>query len=287
MRRRTRAWRARGESIGFVPTMGALHEGHRKLIEKGVSPGCRMVVSIFVNPMQFGPGEDYAAYPRALAADLELCQEAGADLVFAPSVEELYPYGYASRVHVAGLDAHLCGPFRPGHFDGVATIVLKLLHIVGPDRLLLGQKDAQQGVIVGRMIRDLDLPVRLTLVPTVRERDGLAMSSRNRYLTADERSAAPALYQALRAAADSIKAGEHRPAVALSILKRRLAAAQLLRLQYAEILDAERLVPMRRLEGRILIAAAAFLGRARLIDNILLNVGEPAPNGARRSGGSR
>lgn len=267
--------------------MGALHAGHGRLIRKAVAPGCRVVVSIFVNPMQFGPGEDLAAYPRALAADLELCREAGADLVFVPSVDELYPEGYATRVHVAGLDVHLCGPFRPGHFDGVATIVLKLLHLVGPDRLLLGQKDAQQGVIVGRMIRDLDLPVRLTLVPTVRERDGLAMSSRNRYLTTEERSAAPALYQALRAAADSIKAGEHRPTAALSIMKRRLASVALFRLQYAEIVDAGRLVPMRRLEGRILIAAAAFLGRARLIDNILLNVGRSAPNATRRSGGFR
>ena len=190
-------------------------------------------------------------------------------------------------MHVDGMDTSLCAPFRPGHFDGVSTIVLKLLNIVRPDQLLLGQKDAQQAAIVGRMIKDLDLPVRLTMVPTVRERDGLAMSSRNRYLTIGERAVAPELHRALRAAADCVRAGERRPSMVLSVFRRRLAAARLFRLQYAEILDADRLVPMRRLEGRILIAAAAFLGRARLIDNILLNVGGPGPKAARRKGGTR
>jgi len=266
--------------------MGALHVGHKKLIERGVGPGRRVVVSIFVNPLQFGPNEDFDAYPRALPADVQLCRDAGADLVFAPSVNELYPKGHATIVHVGGLDHSLCAPFRPGHFDGVSTIVLKLLNIVRPDQLLLGQKDAQQAAIVGRMIRDLDLPVRLIKVPTVRERDGLAMSSRNRYLTTGERTAAPELHRALRAAADCVRAGERRPSMVLSVFRRRLAAARLFRLQYAEILDAERLVPMPRLEGRILIAAAAFLGRARLIDNILMNVGGPAPAAARRKGGT-
>lgn len=286
LRRRTAAWRAEGESIVFVPTMGALHAGHRRLIERAVATRGRVVVSIFVNPLQFGPGEDYDRYPRALVADLEICRDAGADLVFNPSIQDLYPEGYATQVHVAGLDASLCGPFRPGHFDGVATIVLKLLNVVRPDRLFLGQKDAQQAVIVGRMMEDLNLPVRLTVIPTVRERDGLAMSSRNRYLTPEERLCAPVLYEALRAAAESLRSGDHRPRAALSAFRRRLATAPLFRLQYAEVLDANRLIPMRRIEGRILIAAAAFLGRTRLIDNILLNVERPAPKAARRSGGT-
>ena len=264
--------------------MGALHAGHRKLIATGTGPGRRVIVSIFVNPLQFGPNEDFEAYPRALTADLELCRDAGADLVFRPTPTALYPEGYATRVHVAGLDRFLCGPFRPGHFDGVSTVVLKLLNIVQPDRLLLGQKDAQQAVIVGRMIRDLDLPVRLVRVPTVREPDGLAMSSRNRYLTTAERAAAPELYRALQAAADAIRAGERRPSTVRSLIRRRLARSPLIRVQYAEIVDAERLVPVRRLAGRILVAAAAFLGRARLIDNIQLHVGGPMSPAAHRKG---
>lgn len=268
LRRLTAAWRRAGETIAFVPTMGALHEGHRRLIERATAPGRRVVVSIFVNPLQFGPREDFGAYPRTLAMDRRLCAEAGADLVFVPDASVLYPTGFATRVQVTGLDRHLCGPFRPGHFEGVTTVVLKLLMLVGPDVLFLGQKDAQQAAIVGRMIRDLDLPVRLRVVPTVRERDGLALSSRNRYLTPEERAVAPVLYRALRAVRDAVRAGGGSPDAALAAGRRLLAETPALSLEYLELVDAATLAPVSRLEGDLIIAVAARLGRARLIDNI-------------------
>jgi pantoate--beta-alanine ligase len=272
VRRQVAAWRRSGREIVFVPTMGALHDGHRRLVEKATGPGRRAVVSLFVNPRQFGPNEDYGAYPRALAADKRICREAGAALVWTPSVADMYPDGFATTVHVAGLDRTLCGPFRPGHFDGVTTVVLKLLNVVQPDRLLLGQKDAQQAAIVGRMIADLDLPVGLTVVPTVREKDGLAMSSRNRYLTDEERRAAPALYAALSAGAALVRRGERRSAVVLAAVRERLTAEPLFRPQYLELVDGATLQPVERLERPALLAAAAFLGRARLIDNIPLRI---------------
>ncbi len=272
VRRQVAAWRRRGRAIVFVPTMGALHDGHRRLIEAAGGAGRQVVVSLFVNPRQFGPNEDYGAYPRALAADKRICREAGAALVWTPTVGDMYPDGYATTVHVDGLDRHLCGAFRPGHFDGVTTVVLKLLNVVQPDRLLLGQKDAQQAAIVARMIADLELPVRLTVVPTVRERDGLAMSSRNRYLTPEERRAAPALRAALLAGAALIRSGERRSARVLDAVRRRLAEEPLFSPQYIELVDAAALAPIEALSGRVLLAAAAFLGKARLIDNIPLTV---------------
>jgi pantoate--beta-alanine ligase len=242
------------------------------LIRKAGGTGRRVIVSIFVNPTQFGPGEDFQAYPRRLRADLRLCRAAGAHLVFTPSVRAVYAPGFSTRVHVGGLDRTLCGPHRPGHFDGVATVVLKLLHMVQPDRLILGQKDAQQAVIVGRMIRDLDIQVRLQVVPTVRERDGLAFSSRNQYLDPDERRAAPVLHQALRQGAGLIRRGERRGPAVISAMKRRLAREPRVRPQYVEIVDASSLRPVPELSGRVLLAVAAFVGRARLIDNLVVHI---------------
>jgi pantoate--beta-alanine ligase len=281
LRRTLDAVRRRGKSIVFVPTMGALHAGHRALIERAAGPGRCVVVSIFVNPLQFGPREDFGAYPRTLAADLALCRSAGADVVFLPTPATMYPDGFATTVHVDLGTTVLCAPHRPGHFDGVTTVVLKLLNLVQPDRLLLGQKDAQQAVLVGKMIADLDLPVVLEVVPTVREADGLAMSSRNRYLDAEERAAAPALQRALREARRRIRAGERNPARVLREVRRIVAAEPRFRLQYAEIVDARTLEPCRTLSGRVLVAAAAFLGRARLIDNVVVTV--PAGAGTKRA----
>lgn len=280
LRRRVAGWRARRLEVVLVPTMGALHEGHRRLIERGGGRNRRVVVSIFVNPAQFGPGEDFAAYPRPLAADIGVCRAAGAHLVFTPRVEEVYPEGFATTVRVAGLDRTLCGPHRPGHFDGVTTVVLKLLNMVGPDRLILGRKDAQQAVIVGRMIRDLDLPVRLEVAPTVRERDGLAMSSRNRYLSPEERRAAPALFAALREAQARIRAGEREAAAVIAAAGAVLAGQPLVRAQYLEIVDAVSLERVERLTGRVIVAVAAHVGRARLIDNVVVTV--PGSGGGRR-----
>ena len=281
LRRRVAAWRKAGQEVAFVPTMGALHVGHRRLIEAAGGPGRRVVVSLFVNPIQFGPKEDFAAYPRPMAADLALCREAGAHLVFAPPTRAVFPEGFRTRVHVADLDRVLCGPHRPGHFDGVTTIVLKLLNMVQPDRLLLGQKDAQQAVIVGSMIRDLDLPVRLQILPTVREPDGLACSSRNRYLTPAERRVAPLLYVALRDARDRIRGGERSGAVIRAAVSARIGAEPAFRLQYADVVDAGTLDPLETLSGRVLVAVAAFLGKARLIDNIVANAPRPGRKGSR------
>lgn len=249
------AWRAKGLSVGFVPTMGALHAGHAALVRRAARENDRVVVSVFVNPLQFGPNEDYGRYPRALPDDRRLVAAAGAALLYAPSVAEMYPKGFATHVEVAGLSDRCCGKYRPGHFRGVATVVLKLFNQVRPDRAYFGEKDWQQVRVLETMIRDLDAPVRLVRVPTVREPDGLALSSRNAYLSPADRDAAPALRRALAAGAAS-----RRPAAAV----RRALAGTGLRLQYAE-----------PFEGRLL--AAAFLGKTRLIDNIPLRKGRMKP----------
>jgi pantoate--beta-alanine ligase len=269
LRRQVQSWRSKRNEIVFVPTMGALHAGHESLIRRATGKGRRAIVSIFVNPTQFGPGEDYAAYPRTLAQDLELAAGAGADLVFTPTAKTVYPEGFATTVHVSGLDRTLCAPHRPGHFDGVTTVVLKLLNMVQPDRLILGQKDAQQAAIVGRMIADLDLPVRLDVAPTVRERDGLALSSRNKYLSPEERGAAPKIYQALRLAAGRIRAGERDAAKLVEAMRESLVSEPLFRPQYVEIVDVVSLMPVDRIEKRVLVAMAVHVGRARLIDNVV------------------
>ncbi len=249
-------WRARGLSIGFVPTMGALHSGHASLIRRAATECDRVVVSIFVNPLQFGPNEDYGRYPRALRADLGLCAAAGAASVYAPSAAAMYPRGFRTHVEVETLCDLYCGKYRPGHFRGVATVVLKLFNQVRPDRAYFGEKDWQQVLILERMVRDLDVPVRVVRVPIVREKDGLALSSRNTYLSASERAAAPALRAALVAGRrESSRRGARRASVAAAV--RGALAGTGLKFQYAGI------------EGRRLLAAA-YVGRTRLIDNIQL-----------------
>ena len=261
------AARAGGKTVGFVPTMGALHEGHAALVRAAHASSGFVVVSIFVNPTQFGPKEDFAKYPRTLEADRELCTAAGANLIFAPSVGEMYPERSVTFVEVTELDADLCGPSRPGHFRGVCTVVLKLFHIVGPDVAHFGAKDFQQARIIRQMVRDLNVPVEVRVEPTVREPDGLAMSSRNRYLSPTERAVAPRIYQALQAIRARVLAGEIDVARLESALAAELYAIPGARVDYARILDADALRPLARIDRPVVAAVAVFLGTTRLIDN--------------------
>ncbi|HEX4046412.1 MAG TPA: pantoate--beta-alanine ligase [Elusimicrobiota bacterium] len=262
-------WRARGLRVGLVPTMGALHEGHAALVRRAARECDKIIVTIFVNPLQFGPNEDYGRYPRALPADRRLVAAAGAAAVYAPSVEEMYPKGFRTHVEVDGLSELYCGHYRPGHFRGVATIVLKLFNQLPADRAYFGEKDFQQVGILERMVRDLDVPIKIVRVPIVRERDGLALSSRNMYLSPEQRAAAPALRAALEAGA---AAGRRRGAgprdVAAAV--RRALSGTLLKPQYAVVADAGTLEPARDLSGPRRLLAAAYLGKTRLIDNIPL-----------------
>ncbi len=268
------AARRAGQTIGFIPTMGALHAGHAALLEAARREcGC-VVASIFVNPTQFGPNEDYARYPRTLDADTALCAQAGCDLLFVPAVAEMYPTGFATIVEVPALAQGLCGASRPTHFRGVCVVVLKLFNIVQPDVAYFGAKDGQQVRIIARMTRDLDLPIRIAVQPTVREPDGLALSSRNRYLEADERAQATVLNRALQAAAADIVAGERRPGVVRERLVRTIAEAPLARVDYAEVVHGDDLQPLETLAGPVLLALAVRFGKTRLIDNLSLTVAD-------------
>src|SRR5215471_10735368 len=263
------------ELIGLVPTMGALHAGHENLIETARRECRTIVVSIFVNPIQFGPGEDYSQYPRTLERDLEACARRGADLVFVPSVEEMYPLPQLTFVEVTRISEHLCGKFRPGHFRGVATVVLKLLNIVQPQRAYFGEKDMQQLQVIRRMALDLNLPVTIVGVPTVREADGLALSSRNKYLSEEERIAAPALYQALQAAVRGIREGERDVTKARTAALEILEKQPLIRVEYLQIVDPDELAPVSTIGRSVRIAAAIWIGRTRLIDNVFVKATAP------------
>lgn len=254
-----------GGTTAFVPTMGALHEGHLELVREAKRQANRVVVSVFVNPTQFGPNEDFARYPRNLERDSELAGGAGADVVYAPSVETMYPAGESTRVQVSGVTELYEGAHRPGHFDGVATVVLKLFNQVRPDVALFGRKDLQQCAVIAQMVRDLAVPVRLSFVPTVREADGLAMSSRNAYLSPEERAVAPTLYASLRQAVERLRAGVSS-AESLEEARRAVSAVGF-EVDYLDLIDASRFVPSA--EGNAIVAAAR-LGRTRLIDNIEL-----------------
>ena len=260
-------WRREGLRISFVPTMGALHDGHLSLVAAGLREADRVVVSIFVNPTQFGPNEDFAAYPRTEAADVAKLEGAGAHAVYAPSVEEMYPAGASTTVTVAGVSEGLCGTFRPGHFAGVATVVAKLLNQAQPDVALFGEKDYQQLQVIRRLVADLDIPVAIRGVPTLREADGLAMSSRNAYLSPEERATAPALHRVLQDTAAKLRAGADADVATREGIAAILAAG-FGSVDYLELRAADTLEPLPRLDrpGRLIVAAR--LGRARLIDNI-------------------
>ena len=265
------AARAVGREVALVPTMGALHAGHAELVRvarREVGPSGFVVVSIFVNPTQFGPGEDFDRYPRALEADRRLCGEAGADLVFHPSVAEMYPGRPLAFVEVGELGDHLCGPSRPGHFRGVCTVVLKLLNIVRSDVSVFGAKDAQQVRILRRMVADLNAPGRVVVAPTVREPDGLALSSRNAYLSPADRALAPRIYAALLVVRDRVAAGETDTARLERDLRADLAAIPGARVDYASVVDDEAMQPLPTLHRPALVAVAVHLGRTRLIDNL-------------------
>ncbi len=266
--------RGQGKRIGLVPTMGALHEGHRSLIRAARRQCDVVVVSIFVNPTQFGPAEDFERYPRPLEQDLDACRQEQADVAFCPLAEEVYPPGEVTRVTVSRLTEVLCGPRRPGHFDGVTTVVAKLLNMVQPDAVYLGQKDAQQAVVLGRMVRDLFEPVEVVVCPTVREPDGLALSSRNLYLEASQRRQATSLYAALTEARERIARGERDTAVLIDGMRQRIEAAGPCVIEYLAIVDAEELSARTRAEGRCLIALAVRIGATRLIDNLVVDVPE-------------
>jgi pantoate--beta-alanine ligase len=260
--------REAGQSIGFVPTMGALHAGHAKLLETARLECGFLAVSIFVNPLQFGPNEDYGRYPRAFAADVELCRNRGVDLIFAPGVEEIYPLEQWTFVDVTKIGDHLCGAFRPGHFRGVATVVLKLFNIIQPDHAYFGEKDMQQLAMIRRMVSDLSLALTVSGVPTVREPDGLALSSRNQYLEPAQRKAAPILYRALLKARELAQAGERDASIIKDAALEILHTERQARVQYLELVD-EDMQPVDRVVQGVHAAAAVYFGATRLIDNIL------------------
>jgi pantoate--beta-alanine ligase len=260
-----RAELAGREGVGLVPTMGYLHDGHLSLVRRARADCAVVVVSLFVNPKQFGEGEDLEAYPRDEARDAALAAEAGADILFAPPLAEVYPDGFSTSVEVAGLTDVLCGAARPGHFAGVTTVVAKLFNMVGPDVAYFGQKDAQQAIVIRRLVTDLNMPVRIEVCPTVREPDGLAMSSRNAYLSTEERERARGLNLALRAAEEAATRGGD----VLAAAREQLREAGL-EPEYVELRSAKDLAPVERVNGSTLLAVAAQVGRARLIDNTIL-----------------
>lgn len=268
--------RAEGKQIGFVPTMGNLHAGHTALVEKAAQRADFVVASIFVNPLQFGPNEDLDSYPRTLAADQEKLFEAGCNLLFTPDVEEMYPHGMAgqTRVSVAGVSEGLCGASRPGHFEGVATVVTKLFNLVQPDLAIFGQKDFQQLAVIRTLVHDLNMPIQIIGEPTVRADDGLALSSRNGYLNAEQRAAAPALYRSLVQMADAIRRGERDyPALVAAAQAQQLAAG--FRPDYLEVRESNSLRPATKDDRQLVILVAAFIGSTRLIDNLAFDLGSP------------
>ncbi|HEX6546123.1 MAG TPA: pantoate--beta-alanine ligase [Bryobacteraceae bacterium] len=268
LRHRLSSLRREGRSIGCVPTMGALHAGHGALIEKARVSSDIVVVTIFVNPLQFDRRDDYERYARTFEVDSRFCDERGVDIIFAPSAEEMYPELMATYVEAPEITQYLCGAFRPGHFRGVATVVTKLFNIVQPDTAYFGEKDAQQLALIQRMVRDLNFPIEIVPVPTVREQDGLALSSRNQRLTAEERAAAPILFRALSEGRRFIESGEREAAKVKAVALGVIAREPLVKVEYFEAVD-ERMQPVERIQGDVRLAVAAWLGSTRLIDNVL------------------
>ena len=272
VREHVRAWRNEGLNVGLVPTMGFLHEGHRSLIERAVAENDRVVVSIFVNPIQFAPNEDLESYPRDIEADRALCTDAGAAMIFNPEPAEMYPQGFCTAVDMNGLKFELCGKSRPIHFSGVCTVVTKLFNIVGPDRAYFGQKDAQQLAIIRRMVRDLNMPLEVVGCPIVREEDGLAKSSRNTYLNEQERAAALILSKTIFLGQKLVDEGERDAKKLIAAMEANIATEPLARIDYVDVVDAENIERIDRLEGEVLVAMAVYIGKTRLIDNFIASV---------------
>jgi pantoate--beta-alanine ligase len=270
VRNLVKAARSQGKRIGFVPTMGALHAGHISLIDAAVEQTGFVVVSIFVNPTQFGPGEDFQKYPRPFDKDVDICREKGVDVVFAPTPDEMYAAANLTWVTVEKLTEPLCGQFRPGHFRGVTTVCAKLFNIVQPHVAFFGQKDAQQAVVIKRMITDLNMPLEIVICPTVRELDGLAVSSRNQYLTEKQRKDAIYVYKSLQKCREMVEAGATDVQQITAEMRKVLGQLPSIRIEYVSIVDAETLQSLDRVVGRVLAAVAVRLGSTRLIDNIVM-----------------
>lgn len=266
------AWRKEGLTVGLVPTMGYLHEGHQSLIIKSAEQNDRTVVSVFVNPIQFGPNEDLEAYPRDLNRDIQKVEEAGGDLIFNPEPEEMYPGHFTSFIDTTETTELLCGAVRPTHFRGVCTVVGKLLNIVCPDRGYFGQKDAQQLATIRRFVRDLNFPLEIVACPIVREADGLAKSSRNTYLNPEERQAALILSKSLKKGQEAIANGERDAQTVIGIITESLKTEPLARIDYVEVVDFENIQRTPIIEGEVLVAIAVYIGKTRLIDNFIVNV---------------
>jgi len=264
--------KANGYRIGLVPTMGALHQGHLSLIRKAVKENDKVMVSIFVNPIQFGPQEDFHRYPRDLKKDALLCRKEKVDFIFYPNANQMYPQGVKTYINVRELGDVLCGASRPGHFQGVATVVAKLFNIVAPDIAYFGQKDAQQAIIIQRMVKDLNMPVKIRVMPIVREDDGLAMSSRNQYLNQSERKEAVVLYKALNKAKALVKQGIRDSQSIIKEIKSAIIKKKPTRIDYISITDPDNLKPVARIKDKALLALAVWFGRTRLIDNTILKV---------------
>lgn len=271
VRTQVKAWKKEGLTVGFVPTMGYLHEGHQSLIKRAVEENDRVVVSIFVNPMQFGPTEDLESYPRDLEKDSALCEATGANLIFHPEPEEMYTDGFCSYVDMSSLTEELCGLSRPVHFRGVCTVVSKLFHIVAPDRAYFGQKDAQQLAIIKRMVLDLNMDVEVIGCPIIREEDGLAKSSRNTYLSPEERKAALILSKTITLGEDMVKNGEKDCKVVLDAMKKNIETEPMAKIDYVKIVDGLTMQQIDTIDRPILCAMAVYIGKTRLIDNFIID----------------
>lgn len=269
VRNEVKNWRKQGLSVGLVPTMGYLHEGHKSLIERACKENDKVVVSVFVNPTQFGPGEDLATYPRDIQRDAALCEDAGAALIFNPEPEEMYFDDFHTYVTMESLSDELCGKTRPIHFRGVCTVVSKLFHIVAPDRAYFGQKDAQQLAIIKRMVRDLNFDIEIVGCPIVREADGLAKSSRNTYLNPEERKAALVLSKAVRLGQELIENGERNADVIVEKMKQLIEEEPMAKIDYVQAVDAISIQPVAEIKGTVLVAMAVYIGKTRLIDNFI------------------
>ena len=270
VRNAVKAWQKEGKTVGLVPTMGFLHEGHVSLINRAVAENDHVVVSIFVNPTQFGPNEDFEAYPRDLEMDAKMCEEAGADIIFHPEASEMYPENFSSFVNMTGLTDALCGKSRPIHFQGVCTVVSKLFNIIPADNAYFGEKDAQQLAIIKRMVKDLNFDITIKGCPIVRESDGLAKSSRNTYLNAEERQAALVLSKAVNCGKEMVADGEKDASVILSAMKDIINAEPLARIDYVEMVDMNTMKNIDTVSGDVLCAMAVFVGKTRLIDNFIV-----------------
>ncbi len=262
-------WKREGLTVGLVPTMGYLHEGHKSLIDRAVKENDRVVVSVFVNPIQFGPSEDLESYPRDLERDSALCEEAGASLIFHPEKEEMYFDDFCTSVNMSVLTENLCGKSRPVHFGGVCTVVSKLFNIVTPDRAYFGQKDAQQLAIIKRMVRDLNIDVEVVGCPIIREKDGLAKSSRNTYLSPEERKAALILSKSLKLGKEAVEAGERNSSKVIEIIKNNLETEKLAEVEYVQVVDGVSMKDVDVIDGSVLVAIAVRIGKTRLIDNFI------------------